>query len=78
MQKNSAENFTTVEIDPVSGEHIITIPEWICDEKGWYEGTEVNIEVENDCIIIKDLDDVQIECYDSDEVHLRLWLKDLQ
>ena len=57
MQKNSAENFTTVEIDPVSGEHIITIPEWICDEKGWYEGTEVNIEVENDCIIIKDLEE---------------------
>ena len=53
MQKNPQENFTTVEIDPVSGEHIITIPEWICDEKGWYEGTEVNIEVENDCIIIR-------------------------
>ena len=57
MQKNPQENFTTVEIDPVSGEHIITIPEWICDEKGWYEGTEVNIEVENDCIIIKDLEE---------------------
>ena len=68
MQKNSEENFTTVEIDPVSGEHLITIPEWICDEKGWYEGTEVNIEVENDCIIIKDLDEIQIECYDSDVV----------
>lgn len=78
MQKNPAENFTTIEIDPVTGEHLLTIPEWICDEKGWYEGTEVNIEVENDCIIIKDLDDVQIECYDSDEVHLQLWLKDLQ
>ena len=56
MQKNSAENFTTVEIDPVSGEYVITIPEWICDEKGWYEGTEVNIEVENDCIVIRSLD----------------------
>ena len=43
-------------IDPVTGEQILTIPEWICDEKGWYEGTEVNIEVENDCIIIRDLD----------------------
>ena len=64
MQKNPAENFTTIEIDPVTGEHLLTIPEWICDEKGWYEGTEVNIEVENDCIIIRELDDVQIECYD--------------
>ena len=56
MEKNPAENFTTIEIDPVSGEHYIIIPEWICDEKGWYEGVEVNIEVENDCIIIRDID----------------------
>jgi len=56
MQKNPQENLTTIEIDPVSGEHYIIIPEWICDEKGWYEGVEVNIEVENDCIIIRDLD----------------------
>jgi len=56
MQKNPAENFTTIEIDPVTGEHYLTIPEWICDEKGWYEGVEVNIEDENDCIIIRDLE----------------------
>ena len=56
MQKNPQENLTTIEIDPVSGEHYIIIPEWICDEKGRYEGVEVNIEVENDCIIIRDLD----------------------
>ena len=68
MQKNPQENLTTIEIDPVSGEHYIIIPEWICDEKGWYEGVEVNIEDENDCIIIRDLDQVQIECYDSDVV----------
>ena len=54
MQKNSAENFTTVEVDPVTGEHLITIPEWICDEKGWFEGTEVNIEVDALGIIITD------------------------
>ena len=56
MQKNPAENFTTVEIDPVNGEHYVVIPEWICDEKGWYEGVEINIEVENDCIIIRDVE----------------------
>ena len=37
MQKNPQENFTDIEIDPVSGEHYVTIPEWICDEKGWYD-----------------------------------------
>ena len=56
MQKNRRENFTTIDIDPVSGEYLINIPQWICDEKGWYEGVEVNIEVENDCIIIRDID----------------------
>ena len=56
MKKNPAENFTTVEIDPVTGEHYVIIPEWILDENGWYEGTEVNVEVENDCIIIRSID----------------------
>jgi len=56
MKKNPAENFTTVEIDPVTGEHYVIIPEWILDENEWYEGTEVNVEVENDCIIIRSID----------------------
>ena len=55
MQKNSQENFTTIEVDPVTDEHYVIIPEWILDEKGWYEGTEVNIEVENDCIVISEI-----------------------
>ena len=56
MQKNRKENFTTVDIDPVSGEYLITIPQWICDENGWYEGVEVNIEVDGDSIIIRSID----------------------
>jgi len=56
MQKNRAENFTTVEVDPVTGEHYVIIPEWICDENGWFEGTEVNIEVDALGIIITDVD----------------------
>jgi len=56
MEKNPHENFTTIEIDQVTGEHYVVIPEWILDEKGWYEDTEVNIEVENDCIVIRDID----------------------
>ena len=54
--KNPQENLTTVEIDPVSGEHYIVIPEWVCDENGWYEGVEVNIEVDVDSIIIRGVD----------------------
>ena len=55
MQKNSGENFTTVEVDPITGEYYVTIPEWILNDFGWNEGTEVNMEVEGDCIIITEV-----------------------
>ena len=57
MQKNSAENFSTIEVDPVTGEYVVVIPEWVISEFGWYEGTEVNMEVENGCIVITELKD---------------------
>ena len=49
MQKNPGENFSTVEVDPVTGEYVIKVPEWIISEFGWYEGTEINMEVDGDC-----------------------------
>ena len=52
MQKNPGENFSTVEVDSVTGEYVIKIPEWIISEFGWYEGTEINIEVDGDSILI--------------------------
>jgi len=55
MQKNPGENFTTVEIDPITGEYYITIPEWVLNEYEWYEGTTVNMEVEGNCIIITEV-----------------------
>jgi hypothetical protein len=55
MQKNPGENITTVEVDPVTGEYYVTIPEWILNEYGWYEGTEVNMEVDGDCIVITEV-----------------------
>ena len=56
MQKNSAENFSTIEVDPVTGEYVVIIPEWVISEFGWYEGTEVNMEVENGCIVITEVE----------------------
>ena len=52
MQKNPGENFTTVEVDSVTGEYVIKVPEWIISEFGWYEGTEINMEVDADAIVI--------------------------
>lgn len=55
MKKNPAENFATIEVDPISGEYYITIPQWILDEKQWYEGTTVNIEDDGNSIIITEV-----------------------
>ena len=55
MQKNPGENFTTVEVDPVTGEYIVNLPEWVVSEFGWYEGTEVNLEVDGDSILITEV-----------------------
>jgi hypothetical protein len=55
MQKNPEENFTTVEVDPITGEYYVTIQEWILNDFGWYEGTTVNMEVEGDCIVITEV-----------------------
>ena len=55
MQKNPGQNFSTVEVDPVTGEYVIKVPEWIISEFGWFEGTEVNMEVDKDSIVITEL-----------------------
>ena len=55
MQKNPEENFTTVEVDPITGEYYVTISEWILNDFGWYEGTEVNMEVDGDGILITEI-----------------------
>ena len=57
MLKNPGENFTTVEVDPITGEYYVVLPEWVVNEYGWYEGTEVNMEVDGDCIMIRERSD---------------------
>ena len=52
MKKNPAENFTSVEIDPVTGEYYTVIPEWMVNEQGWHEGTELNFTLEDDIIVL--------------------------
>ena len=55
MKKNSGENFTTVEVDPITGNYYVSIPEWMINDFQWYEGTEANIESEGNCIVINEI-----------------------
>lgn len=55
MKKNSGDNITTVEVDTVSGEYYVALPEWMTTELSWYEGTEVSMVLEGNEIIIKEV-----------------------
>ena len=45
MQKNSAENFSPIEVDPITGNFMIDLPEWMVNDMGWYEGTVLQLEL---------------------------------
>lgn len=53
---------TTIENDHISGEYYTVIPEWLMNDKGWYEGTRLRFDIDNgDIIISEDVD------YDGDD-----------
>ena len=54
MQKNFQENFVSIEVDDYTNDYYVRIPEWIINEFDWYEGTEINIKVDGDDIIINE------------------------
>ena len=57
MRKNPDELKTTIEIDPVSGEYYTIIPEWIMNDQEWYEGTELQFNIDADDIILNEIDE---------------------
>ena len=58
MQKNSAENFSPIEVDPITGNFMIDLPEWMVNDMGWYEGTVLQLELsDEDEIILKEKED---------------------
>ena len=60
MKKNSEEIFESIQVDPITGQYFLVIPEQIMNELSWYEDTEVKflldgkdvILSENDCLTI--------------------------
>lgn len=52
MKKNSGEETAILQVDPITGEYYITIPEWMVNELSWYEDTEVNLEFDGNEIIL--------------------------
>lgn len=52
MKKNSGKNFQPLQVDPISGEYYVIIPEWAVNELSWYEDTEIEINVEGSDLIL--------------------------
>jgi len=54
MKKNSGENFRSLQVDPITGEYYVIIPEWMANELSWYEDTEIKLSLDGDEIILSE------------------------
>jgi antitoxin component of MazEF toxin-antitoxin module len=54
MKKNSGENFQPVQVDPITGNYYVIIPEWIANELSWYEDTELQFNLEGNEVILSE------------------------
>ena len=52
MKKNSGEIFESVQVDPITGEYYVRLPEQVINELSWYEDTEVSLCVEGGELVI--------------------------
>jgi hypothetical protein len=57
MKKNFGDNIRPVEVDAITGEYYVTIPEWVANELSWYEDTEIEFNLEGDEVILKERTD---------------------
>jgi hypothetical protein len=57
MKKNFGEIFGSVEVDPISGEYYIVIPETFANELDWYEETEIRFTLEGKELILTEKKD---------------------
>ena len=52
MKHDSESQIQPITIDPLTGEYKLTIPEWMMNEYGWYEGLELEWFIDIDGIHI--------------------------
>ena len=57
MQKNIPDQKRPIEVDTVTGEYFIRIPEWAVNDQGWDEDTEVTFKTDGNELIITESKD---------------------
>lgn len=56
MKKKSGEIFESLQVDPISGDYYIVIPEEIVNELSWYEDTKIHLSLEGNEVILSEYD----------------------
>ena len=56
MKKNSEEIFESIQVDPITGQYFLVIPEQIMNELSWYEDTEVKFLFDGKDVILSEND----------------------
>jgi hypothetical protein len=54
MRKKSGDEKRPIEVDPISGEYSIKIPEWMINELSWYEDTEIIFTLDGNELILSE------------------------
>ena len=54
MKKKFGEELSSLQVDPITGEYYVTIPEWMINELSWYEDTEINLDLDGKEIIFSE------------------------
>lgn len=52
MKKNSGKNFEVLQVDPITGDYYIVVPEWIVNELSWYEDSEIKFSLEGTDLVL--------------------------
>lgn len=53
MRKNE-NSFQPVQVDPITGEYYVIIPEWIANELSWYEDTEIKFTLDGNEVVLSE------------------------
>lgn len=54
MKKKSGEIFESLQVDPITGQYYIVIPEAIINELCWYEDTQIKFSLEGNEIVLSE------------------------
>lgn len=58
MRKNPNKEIKSLQVDPITGEYYVIIPECIINEFSWYEDTEIKFSIEgNEVILTENIND---------------------